>query len=364
LGLGLMLGLLLLAKFSTAPMYVMALLWMLLLGADKVFKTPAQWNWGKTAASLLLALFVLWAGYFFHVSRLIVHDGTLTATFPNWSEPIVKPVHRHTNYSVLIPAGEYVEGFRELVRHNRQGQAAFFLGQVSTRGGWKLYYPVVILLKWPTIVLALSLIGLAIVVRKKVRVPPDFWIMASFPALYMAMAIFARFNIGDRHVLPMYPFAILFTAAVWEWARQKPSAIALLMLLAVLNAADGLRFAPGYLSYFTPFVRPAESYRLLTDSNLDWGQGLLALREYQRSHPSEPIALSYFGSIDPRFYGIQANELGSQHVSGTVVVSATNLSGQFLADSEQYRWLLQQKPVAILDHSLYVFRVGDNDHQK
>ena len=364
LGLGLLLGLLLLVKFSTAPMFVLALLWMLLLGANNVFQPPIRWNWGKTAAALVLALLVVWAGYFFHVSRLTVRNGTLTATFPNWSEPIVKPAQGHSSYSVLIPAGEYVEGFRELVRHNRQGQAAFFLGQVSARGGWKLYYPVVILLKWPTIVLALSLTGLAIAVRKKMRVPPDLWIMASFPAIYMAMAIFARFNIGDRHVLPMYPFAILFAATVWEWARLKPVAVALLMLLAILNAADGLRFAPGYLSYFTPFVRPAESYRLLTDSNLDWGQGLLALRDYQRNHPGEPIALSYFGSIDPRVFGIQSNELGSQHVSGTVVVSATNLSGQFLADPERYRWLLQQKPVTILDHSLYVFRVREGEGQK
>ena len=364
LGLGLLLGLLLLAKFSTAPMFVLVLLWMLLLGADTVFRKPAEWNWGKTAAALVLALLIVWAGYFLHVSRLTVRDGTLTATFPNWSGPIVKQVHGHRDYSLLIPAGEYVEGFRELVRHNRQGQPAFFLGQVSTRGGWKFYYPVVILLKWPTIVLILSLTGLAIALRKKVRVPPDLWIMASFPALYLAMAIFARFNIGDRHVLPMYPFAILFAAAVWEWARPKPAAVALLILLAVLNAADALRFAPGYLSYFTPFVRPAESYRLLTDSNLDWGQGLLALRDYQRNHPGERISLSYFGSIDPNAYGIESKELGSEPVSGTVVVSATNLSGQFLAEPERYRWLLQQKPVAILDHSLYVFRIRDSDSQK
>ncbi len=132
---------------------------------------PARWNWGKTAAALLLALFVVWAGYFFHVSHLTVRDGTLTATFPNWNAPIVKPVRGDRNYSLLIPAGEYVEGFRELVRHNRQGQPAFFLGQVSSHGGWKLYYPVVILLKWPTIVLALSLAGLAIALRRKATRP-------------------------------------------------------------------------------------------------------------------------------------------------------------------------------------------------
>ena len=359
-GLGLLLGLMLLAKFSTAPMFVLALLWMLILGAENIMQAHTKWNWSKTAAALLLALFVLWAGYFFHVSHLRVRGGTLTATFPNWNAPIVKPVRGDRNYSLLIPAGEYIEGFRELVRHNRQGQPAFFLGQVSTHGGWKLYYPVVIVLKWPTIVLGLSLVGLAIVLRRRVRVPPDLWIMASFPALYLAMAIFARFNLGDRHVLPMYPFAILFAAAVWQWAAHKRAGMALLILLAALNAADALRYAPGYLSYFTPFVYPSESLRLLTDSNLDWGQGLLALRDYQRDHPGERISLSYFGSVDPQVYGIQSDPFsGNQRPSGTVIVSATNLSGQYLAEPEKYRGLLEQKPVEVLDHSLYVFKLKD-----
>ena len=364
LGLGLLLGLMLLAKFSTAPMFVLALSWMLLLGTDKMIQPPNRWNWAKTAAALLLAFVMVWAGYLFHLAHLTVRDGTLTATFPNWNQPIVKPV-RGSNYSVLIPAGEYVEGFRELVRHNRQGQPAFFLGEVSSHGGWKLYYPAVILLKWPTIVLALALTGLVLALRRKLRVPADFWIMASFPALYLAMAIFARFNLGERHVLPVYPFAILSAAAVWEWGRHKPASVALLILLAGLNAADALRFAPGYLSYFTPFVRSAESYRLLTDSNLDWGQGLLALRDYQRDHPGERISLSYFGSVDPQAYGIHSDFFGGhKQVSGTVVVSATNLSGQYLAEPEKYRWLLQQKPVTILDHSLYVFQVRASGSQK
>ena len=167
--LGLLLGMLLLVKFSTAPMFVLALLWMLPLSPDRVLRDPRTWNLGKTAAALVLALFFLWAGYFFHVSRLTVRDGTLTATFPNWNEPIVKQVHGHANYSLVVPAGEYVEGFRELVRHNRHGQAAFFLGQVSSQGGWKAYYPVVIFLKWPTILLALSIVGLALAFNRGLR---------------------------------------------------------------------------------------------------------------------------------------------------------------------------------------------------
>jgi 4-amino-4-deoxy-L-arabinose transferase-like glycosyltransferase len=362
-GLALLSGLMLLAKFSTAPMFVLVLLWMIALVSIKQSPHRIRLGLQKTATFLVLTFLIVWAGYFFHVSRLTVRDGTLTATFPNWSAPIVKPAHGR-NYSVLVPAGEYVEGFRELVRHNRQGQPAFFLGQASSHGGWKLYYPIVILLKWPTTVLVLALIGLALAARRIARqipVPRDLWIMASFPALYLAMAIFAHFNLGERHVLPLYPFAIMFAAAVWEGGAIRGFAKLLLIGLALMNAADAMRFAPGYLSYFTPFVRPADSYLLLSDSNLDWGQGLLALKAYQDEHPDERIALSYFGSVDPKEYGIQASAFdGNKNISGTVVVSATNLSGQYLSDPEKYRWLLQLKPVAILDHSLYIFKVGGN----
>jgi hypothetical protein len=154
----------------------------------------------------------------------------------------------------------------------------------------------------------------------------------------------------------------LFAAAVWEWLGQRRAMKMFLIFLVALNAADALRYAPGYLSYFTPFVRPAESYRLLTDSNLDWGQGLLALKDYQRNHPDERIGLSYFGSIDPQAYGIKSEFFGGhKRVASTVIISATNLSGQYLAEPGRYRWLLQEKPVAILDHSLYVFQLRDSD---
>jgi len=126
----------------------------------------------------------------------------------------------------------------------------------------------------------------------------------------------------------------------------------------MLNAADVLRYAPGYLSYFNVFVAPEHSHELLTDSSLDWGQGLVALRGYQRDHPNSLLHVAYFGSVAPEVYGIQFAPLGpDEHVAGTVVVSATMLSGQYLSNPSSYRWLLQFKPVAILDHCLLVFEV-------
>ena len=112
-------------------------------------------------------------------------------------------------------------------------------------------------------------------------------------------------------------------------------------MLLGLNAADALRCAPDYLTYFNVLVKPANSWRYLTDSNLDWGQGLIALREYEQKHPEESLRLAYFGSVNPPLYGVRAVPLApEEHVTGKVVAGASALSGQVLADPNGYRWLL------------------------
>jgi hypothetical protein len=126
----------------------------------------------------------------------------------------------------------------------------------------------------------------------------------------------------------------------------------------MVNAADCLRYAPDYLSYFNVFVPPSRSYELLSDSNLDWGQGLLALRKYQAEHPDEVIHLAYFGNIDPRRYGIRAISLEeNDRATGTIVISATHLTGQILDNPESYHWVLRYPRKTILNHSLHVFEV-------
>ncbi len=50
--LGVLLGCMLLVKFSTVPMFVLAALWMLLLGTDKIIRDPRHWNWSKAVAAL------------------------------------------------------------------------------------------------------------------------------------------------------------------------------------------------------------------------------------------------------------------------------------------------------------------------
>jgi 4-amino-4-deoxy-L-arabinose transferase-like glycosyltransferase len=385
--LGVALGLLLLAKLSTPPVFCVTLALVLVLKPDGWEWSPGRWNWYPMLVTLGVAAFVLWGGYFFHVSRLRIGDGRVEMTFPN-RETVVKDSVGHIvgfmrrplqyHLSLLVPAGEYLEGIADIVVHNQGGHKTFLLGQsAETQRPW--FQPGLALMKWPPIVLFLFAFALFLLITRKVRARVDLLVLSLFPACFLLFQmLLSRISTGERHFLPVYPFVLLLCGATWEFAEAqgkrsiergsvRKRTLAFLIVAAILvNAADVLRYAPDYLSYCNILISNRNSYKYFSDSNLDWGQGLLALRRYEEQHPEENIWLAYFGSVDPAVYGVRATRLREgEKRSGTVVISATNLAGQYLADPNGYRWVTKYPLKTILDHSLFVFTVpSDADHNE
>jgi hypothetical protein len=347
---------------------------MLLLKPEGAALRPGQWNWKPTLVALVLALITLWAGYFFHVSHFQVADGQVSATFPNrglktWA------THSHLHINMVVPAGEFFEGLREVAFSNKRGRPAWFFGKIYPTGGIKLYYPVAIVLKWPTILIVLVLASLLMGIRRVCRAPGDLLVMCAFAIVFLFFAIQSKYDIGERHILPLYPFALLIAGSMWEHVTASKARIAFsvhtwwglrainlnvlaLLVVLALNAADALRSAPDYLTYFNILVRPQNRWRYLTDSNLDWGQGLIALRDYEWQHPQEPLHLAYFGSINPALYGVRATPLApKERATGKVVIGASSLSGQVLPDPYSYRWLLSYPPTQMVDRSMFVYQI-------
>jgi 4-amino-4-deoxy-L-arabinose transferase-like glycosyltransferase len=247
--LGVVLGLLLLAKFYTPPMFLLALILVLVLKPDGWKPNPMAWNWKQGLAIFLVAGTVVWAGYFFHLSRVAFQDGHAVVSFPNRGDNVGVPyrgkddvfsVPFHASFNVLFPAAEYLEGVWLVKEHNKFGHPTFLLGRIS-RMGWNLYYPIAIALKWPTMVLLCTIAAIVLALRRKIALPPEWRVMLLFPALLFAMAIFSSIQIGDRHILPIYPFLLLLAAGVWQWARDKRRWQVVVIAVAVLNAADVLR---------------------------------------------------------------------------------------------------------------------------
>ena len=353
---GVLLGGFLISKFYSPPMVLLALA-LMLFSPREGRQRRLNFNWKPTLAAVAIAAFVVWAGYFFHISHLEVGNGHVRATFPNGAArdwPTTTKLH----LSMYVPAGEFVEGLREVSRHNSTGRPAWFLGKIYPRGGIRAYYPVAIALKWPSILLLLTVLSITLGLRKTCRAPGDLLVMCLFPIVFFAFALNANFNIGERHILPLYAFALMIAGGIWQHARASKLGKALVVLALCLNAADALRCAPDYLAYFNVFVRPQNSWRLLTDSSLDWGQGLIALRHYEQQHPDVPMHLAYFGSVDPTLYGIQAEPLaGHEQTKGVVVIGATLLSGQTFEDPDAYHWLWPYTPERVIDHCLWVYDV-------
>jgi hypothetical protein len=360
--LGVLLGGLLLAKFNSPPLFALTLFLVLVLAPGEVQLNPRGFQWRRTVAVFLIACMVVWTGYFFHVSKVTFADQMVTIHFSGYTKLLQYEMPTfQTPVTIFLPACEWMTGLGMVIFHNMEGHRSFLLGHYSTTG-FKLYFPAAILLKWPLIVLLLGAAGMYVVLRRKLPVWRDLLLMSMIPTAYFVFAIFAHIDIGVRHVVPLYPFLLLYTGAIAEWARRWRWTKLVMGILLILQAADIARYAPDYLSYFTVLVRPANTWRLLSDSNNDWGQGMVALRQYQDEHPNEAMHLAYVGEVDPALYGIRYTRLNEgDRPTGTVVVSATHLSGQLLKNHFAYRWLLQYPAKAILNHTLYVFDVPRTD---
>ncbi|MDY7041820.1 MAG: hypothetical protein SVX38_13265, partial [Chloroflexota bacterium] len=145
-------------------------------------------------------------------------------------------------------------------------------------------------------------------------------------------------------------------------------------LLAVWYLASALFIYPDYLAYFNELAGgPANSYRWLVDSNLDWGQDLPALRRYVEARGLTELYLSWFGSARPDHYDISYRPLPGYPLHqghaeefafnpyhpapGTYAISATNLQGVALRDRDTFTWFHQRQPTARIGYSIFVYEV-------
>jgi len=138
---------------------------------------------------------------------------------------------------------------------------------------------------------------------------------------------------------------------------------ALLFLVAWLII--GAVFAyPYYLAYFNEFAGGSENgYKYLLDSNLDWGQSLKETAQWleDNGYAGQPIRMTYFGSEDPLYRGIDAESITCAPRPGIHVISVNRLY-DFMGN--QYGcadWLKEHEPIAVIGYSIFIYDIDDPD---
>ncbi len=254
--------------------------------------------------------------------------------------------------------------------HNQGGHVSFLMGQRS-QNGWWYYFPCAFAFKSTPVELLLTcaLAGLLLMtlrhpVRAWTMLDADRQVMLLSLVVVIALAMSAHINIGHRYLILLYPLLIMlaFDRLGASWGEQPWRPIALALLLVAGQAASHLPIGPYDLAYFNRLAGgPEHGWRLLVDSNIDWGQDLPALRqELERLQPARPV-LQYFGKAIPAAYGVQAEPLTDLQQQlddyDLLAVSVSCLQGLYIPGDDPLREFRELPPDGRAGYSIRLYRL-------
>ncbi len=297
---GLALGAAVLFKFSCALLAPL----VVVLAAIAVATRRLDLKRAGAGIALIAALAYgsIWAGYGFRFEASRDPDYVL-----EWEglagEARLSPMIVLAREHRLLPEA-YLFGFA-YAKAESTGRVAFLDGEQSL-AGWYRYFPEAFFLKTPLAFTALVLWVLGAGVLRARGRSFDGWCLALTPVVVTAVAILSRLNLGHRHLAPLYPFLCVAIAPAAAWLSERGARA---VVAAVLVASCVLSFAlatPRYLSYFNVVAGgPRGGAKHLVDSNIDWGQDLIRLKNWMSTRGVDEVDLAYFGTADPRAYDIK-----------------------------------------------------------
>lgn len=248
-------------------------------------------------------------------------------------------------FGLPVPA-PFIEGLDRVLDTERTGANVYLLGQFGRHDvpgrRFPEYFWIAWLYKLPIgtqVLLLLALVAYALRFRRF-----DFrrneWPIACtvlFFAWYFTFVY--NFQIGLRHALVVHPFLLVFTGsllsdprAVYRGARIALAAVLIWVTVSVVS------YYPHFLAYFNEFIGSRRNgYKVLVDSNLDWGQSERAMRRYLARHPD-----------------VYSDVHGPQ--PGRLLVAANLYTGYI--QHERFRWLRENfEPVGHVAYAYLLFEV-------
>ena len=261
-----------------------------------------------------------------------------------------------------LPGGYYWRSLQNALAHGEAGHPAWLLGQPIVRGTWRnwAYYFVVALYKVPIGLMALIALGAA----SLAFVRPRFAELALVVPIVLltVLIVVGGINIGFRHAIPAY--GLLLMLATRSLLIDRRAIAGVVAALLAVTAVDVARFGPDLISYINWPRRHV--WLAVSDSNLDWGQGMRQVRQWIDSHPKliagRPVAVRLFGlpyssNVDD-YLGDRATRLhrsSATPTAGLLIVSPTYVVGSFEDEPDRFAFLRDREPIAIIGHSDLVF---------
>ena len=188
--------------------------------------------------------------------------------------------------------GYFITGIQSLIILNDHGHLGYLLGEMRATGWW-YYFPIAVFLKTTIASMLLVLLGF-FAWRDRA-----FGESLAAALAILGVAMTGNLDLGVRYVLPMYiPLSVAGAAAALALLRNsrvwvRAAAVALL----VAHCGVSLLAHPDTMAYFNVFAGRDPS-RILTDSNIEWGQDVLRLAKVVREKKIDRLGISVHGIHD------------------------------------------------------------------
>jgi ABC-type multidrug transport system fused ATPase/permease subunit len=312
---------------------------------DNLYRRAVVFS-GVAFAWVLIALLVINVGFLF--------NQTLT---PLDQYPFQSTPFRQAQSSAAI-LGQlplpvpypYLQGLDLVVEHERTGSSygrIYLLGELRQGEGFPGYYFYASLYKLPLATQAMLLAAAAAyLARRRLFDFSRNEAVVFWPTVFFAIYFnfFYRAQIGIRYFLVVFPLLYVFAGSLLATGIALTRAMRATVSVAIAGLiVSVLSYYPHFIPYFNELVWDrTQAYKVLADSNLDWGQNGRDVAQYEATHPGvivEPDAPT----------------------AGTILVAVNALTG-VSGDPEKFRWLREYfMPVDHVAHGALVYKISETD---
>jgi hypothetical protein len=362
---GLVLGLIELTKMTWLILFglwpALCLLWV-------VSSPPGRRGGWRRLAQLatigLIGLYVLNMGYGFEGSfrplgRFGFVSERLGGPYPR-AGGLSNRFAGHGSGKIPIPLPEsYITGLDVQQREFELPSWSYLRGE-HRRHGWWYYYLYALAIKIPLGIWALGALAVGVTFRWPGRYSAGWRheavLLAPAAVVMTLVSLETRYNHHLRYILPAYPFALIWASKVARCVDFGNRKVAVAMGVATAWAVgSSLAIYPHSLSYFNELIGgPTKGHYHLIDSNIDWGQDVLALRDWLVRHPE--VRPLYFDCVGDQF--LRRSGIDLQTASPGPGPHWVALSADRLRDyTGKYKYLQDTKPFDMIGYSIYIYKV-------
>lgn len=397
---GVVLGLAELCKFTLLIFYPMLpVLWIVYRLPEWRAGNMAGRDWlrqsGVLAVLLLLSVYIINCGYLFEGTFTPLEKFRFqTMMFTGCESFEDVPPEGANRFAgtwlgklpVPLPAN-MVQGIDTQRYDFERGLPSYLRGEWQKHGWW-YYYLYALAVKVP--LGTWCLVGLAVGVTifgRGFNAPWRDEMVVLVPGLVILVFVSSQtgFSVHSRYVIPALPFFFVWISKVARVFEMRPLTLkrwafaAMVVIALTWSVGSSLWAYPHSLSYFNELTGgPKGGGEHLLDSNIDWGQDLLYLKDWLDKHPDAMLdGLAFYGSYPATLAGIPETpypppgpafgnstvdgDCATEHLGpkpGWYAVSVNYLYGR----NRQYRYFLNHfQPIASAGYSIYIYHITPDD---